>query len=145
MFVILFPAALSGTPIPDDHPCDAYEIRPTDFFNNERYSTSFSPLGLYPAPNSYFSIKAAHKRNYHLPALHYSSHDTTSCSRDTPLEVMPEIVTALHDFVAEDEEDLPFSAGDRIEIIEKDGSYDDGWWKVCSFLLGRRWKDLKSL
>lgn len=42
---------------------------------------------------------------------------------------MPEFVTALHDFVAEDEEDLPFRSGDRIEVIEKDGSYDDAWWK----------------
>jgi hypothetical protein len=62
-----------------------------------------------------------------------------------PLEVMTEFVTALRDFVAEDEEDLPFRAGDRIEIIEKDYSYDDGWWTVCIFLLGRREKDLKSL
>lgn len=65
-------------------------------------------------------------------------HDTGSCSRGTPLEVMPEFVTALHDFVAEDEEDLPFRSGDRIEVIEKDGSYDDAWWKVCIFLLRRK-------
>jgi len=53
-----------------------------------------------------------------------------------PLEVMPEFVTALHDFVAEDGEDLPFRAGDRIEVIEKDDLYDDGWWKVCIFFSG---------
>lgn len=52
--------------------------------------------------------------------------------------MMPEFVTALHDFVAEDEEDLPFRSGDRIEVIEKDGSYDDAWWKVCIFLLRRK-------
>ena len=44
---------------------------------------------------------------------------------------MPEYVYALHDFTPENEDDIQFSAGDRIEVIEKDEMYQDGWWQVC--------------
>lgn len=43
---------------------------------------------------------------------------------------MPEYVYALHDFVPENEDEISFSAGDRIEVIEKDELYGDGWWQV---------------
>lgn len=42
---------------------------------------------------------------------------------------MPEYVYALHDFVPEHEDEISFSAGDRIEVIEKDDMYGDGWWQ----------------
>ncbi|KAL5507750.1 BOI2 [Sanghuangporus vaninii] len=42
---------------------------------------------------------------------------------------MPEYVYALHDFVPENEDEISFSAGDRIEVIEKDELYGDGWWQ----------------
>lgn len=43
---------------------------------------------------------------------------------------MPEYVYALHDFAPEHEDEISFSAGDRIEVIEKDDMYGDGWWQV---------------
>lgn len=43
---------------------------------------------------------------------------------------MPEYVYALHDFAPEHEDEIAFSAGDRIEVIEKDDMYGDGWWQV---------------
>ena len=43
---------------------------------------------------------------------------------------MPEYVYALHDFQPEHEDEIAFSAGDRIEVIEKDDMYGDGWWQV---------------
>ena len=43
---------------------------------------------------------------------------------------MPEYVYALHDFQPEHEDEISFRAGDRIEIIEKDDMYGDGWWQV---------------
>ena len=42
---------------------------------------------------------------------------------------MPEYVYALHDFTPENEDEIQFSAGDRIEVIEKDEVYQDGWWQ----------------
>jgi hypothetical protein len=42
----------------------------------------------------------------------------------------PFIVTAIHTFVAEHSDELEFTAGERIEIIEKDDAFGDGWWKV---------------
>lgn len=44
---------------------------------------------------------------------------------------MPEYVYALHDFLPENEDEVPFHAGERIEVIEKDDMYGDGWWQVC--------------
>jgi len=44
---------------------------------------------------------------------------------------MPEYVYALHDFNPENEDELPFHAGERIEVTEKDDMYGDGWWQVC--------------
>lgn len=43
---------------------------------------------------------------------------------------MPEYVYALHDFLPEHEDEVTFHAGERIEVIEKDDLYNDGWWQV---------------
>ena len=43
---------------------------------------------------------------------------------------MPEYVYALHDFQPEQDDEIGFRAGERIEVIEKDELYGDGWWKV---------------
>ncbi|KAG7097532.1 hypothetical protein E1B28_004874 [Marasmius oreades] len=40
-----------------------------------------------------------------------------------------EYVYALHDFQAEKEDEVSFKAADRIEVIEKDDLYGDGWWQ----------------
>ncbi|KAF9458484.1 hypothetical protein BDZ94DRAFT_1226253 [Collybia nuda] len=42
---------------------------------------------------------------------------------------MPEYVYALHDFLPEHEDEVSFHAGERIEVIEKDDLYNDGWWQ----------------
>ena len=43
---------------------------------------------------------------------------------------MVEYVYALHDFFPEHEDEVSFRAGERIEVIEKDDQYGDGWWQV---------------
>lgn len=48
---------------------------------------------------------------------------------------MPEYVYALHDFVPEHDDEVDFHAGERIEVVEKDDLYGDGWWQVCPSLL----------
>lgn len=45
---------------------------------------------------------------------------------------MLEYVYARHDFVPEHDDEISFRAGERIEVVEKDEQYGDGWWKVCS-------------
>lgn len=42
---------------------------------------------------------------------------------------MPEYVYALHDFHPEHEDEVSFHAGERIEVVEKDDLYSDGWWQ----------------
>ncbi|KAJ7109899.1 hypothetical protein C8R44DRAFT_678459 [Mycena epipterygia] len=42
---------------------------------------------------------------------------------------MPEYVYALHDFLPEHEDEVSFHTGERIEVVEKDDLYGDGWWK----------------
>ncbi|KZT37537.1 hypothetical protein SISSUDRAFT_1034075 [Sistotremastrum suecicum HHB10207 ss-3] len=42
---------------------------------------------------------------------------------------MPEYVYALHDFIPEHEDEISFRAGERIEVVEKDDLYGDGWWQ----------------
>ncbi|TFK43957.1 hypothetical protein BDQ12DRAFT_719130 [Crucibulum laeve] len=49
---------------------------------------------------------------------------------------MPDYVYALHDFQPEHEDEVPFRAGERIEVVEKDDLYGDGWWQGRN-LLGR--------
>jgi len=50
---------------------------------------------------------------------------------------MIEYVYALHDFVAENEDEVSFHAGERIEVIEKDDGYGDGWWQVSFQILSK--------
>ncbi|KAI0787073.1 hypothetical protein BC629DRAFT_1593605 [Irpex lacteus] len=42
---------------------------------------------------------------------------------------MPEYVYALHDFTPENPDEVPFKAGEKIEVVEKDDVYQDGWWQ----------------
>ncbi|KAJ7269414.1 hypothetical protein B0H12DRAFT_1095698 [Mycena haematopus] len=42
---------------------------------------------------------------------------------------MSEYVYALHDFLPEHEDEVPFHAGEPIEVVEKDDLYGDGWWR----------------
>lgn len=42
-------------------------------------------------------------------------------------------VTAVHTFAAEHGDELEFEAGDRIEVLEKDDAFGDGWWRVSHF------------
>ncbi|KAF8165856.1 hypothetical protein B0H34DRAFT_794189 [Crassisporium funariophilum] len=42
---------------------------------------------------------------------------------------MPDYVYALHDFLPEHEDEVTFHAGERIEVVEKDDMYGDGWWQ----------------
>lgn len=37
---------------------------------------------------------------------------------------------ALHDFEAENEDELSFSAGEKIVVMERDDLYGDGWFQV---------------
>ncbi|KAF9069085.1 hypothetical protein BDP27DRAFT_1325996 [Rhodocollybia butyracea] len=40
-----------------------------------------------------------------------------------------EYVYALHDFTPENDDEVPFRAGERIQVLEKDDAYGDGWWQ----------------
>ena len=40
------------------------------------------------------------------------------------------VVYAVHDFDAENPDELSFKAGERILVTEKDDQYQDGWWQV---------------
>ncbi|KAJ6502678.1 hypothetical protein DFH09DRAFT_1375676 [Mycena vulgaris] len=42
---------------------------------------------------------------------------------------MVDYVYALHDFLPEHEDEVTFHTGERIEVVEKDDLYGDGWWK----------------
>ncbi|KAJ7293017.1 hypothetical protein C8J57DRAFT_1267884 [Mycena rebaudengoi] len=42
---------------------------------------------------------------------------------------MPDYVYALHDFLPEHEDEVSFHTGERIEVVEKDDLYGDGWWQ----------------
>ena len=47
------------------------------------------------------------------------------------LDLMPEYVYALYDFHPEDRDEIALRAGDRIELIQKDGAWDD-WFEMCN-------------
>ena len=44
-----------------------------------------------------------------------------------------EYVYALHDFLPQNDDEINFEAGERIEVIEKDDLYGDGWWTVSIY------------
>ncbi|KZV81105.1 hypothetical protein EXIGLDRAFT_780139 [Exidia glandulosa HHB12029] len=43
---------------------------------------------------------------------------------------MPDYVYAVHDFEPEHEDEINFKGGERIEVLERDDQYSDGWWQV---------------
>jgi hypothetical protein len=40
------------------------------------------------------------------------------------------IVYAIHDFRAENEDEISFTTGEPIIVLEKDEEYSDGWWQA---------------
>ncbi|KAJ7704250.1 SH3 domain-containing protein, partial [Mycena metata] len=42
---------------------------------------------------------------------------------------MPEYVYALQDFAPGQGDEVAFRFNERIEVLEKDGRFHDGWWK----------------
>lgn len=47
-----------------------------------------------------------------------------------------ERVFALHDFDAENPDEVSFKAGEPVIVVERDDAYGDGWWQVsvkCCF------------
>ena len=43
---------------------------------------------------------------------------------------MVDYVYSLHVFTPEHEDEISFRAGERIEVLERDDAYSDGWWQV---------------
>lgn len=41
-----------------------------------------------------------------------------------------ETVYAVHNFEAENDDELTFQIGEKVLIIQKDDGFGDGWWKV---------------
>jgi hypothetical protein len=41
-----------------------------------------------------------------------------------------EVVYAIHNFEAENPDEIAFRIGDPITVIEKDEKFLDGWWQV---------------
>lgn len=39
-----------------------------------------------------------------------------------------DLLLVIHDFVARSEDELSLAKGDRIELIEKDDEFGDGWY-----------------
>ncbi len=48
---------------------------------------------------------------------------------------MHEYVYALHDFTPENPDEVTFKAGEKIEVVEKDDVYQDGWWQVSILIM----------
>jgi hypothetical protein len=51
-----------------------------------------------------------------------------------------EVVYAIHNFEAENPDEIAFRIGDPITVIEKDEKFLDGWWQVCFTLYSRSTK-----
>lgn len=45
-------------------------------------------------------------------------------------------VYAIHNFEAENEDEITFKEGEPIVVLEKDEKYMDGWWQVWT----RTWR-----
>lgn len=45
-----------------------------------------------------------------------------------------EVVYAIHNFEAENPDEIAFRIGDPITVLEKDEKFLDGWWQVSPTL-----------
>lgn len=43
-----------------------------------------------------------------------------------------ETVFAVHNFEAENDDELTFQIGESVIVIQKDDGFNDGWWKVLT-------------
>lgn len=52
-------------------------------------------------------------------------------------------VWGLHEFVAENPDEVSFKVGETVRVVQKDDVYNDGWWEVSS-REGRGWRRLRA-
>lgn len=52
-----------------------------------------------------------------------------------------ETVYAVHNFEAENDDELSFQIGEKVFVIQKDDGFGDGWWKVCLCALYASYKN----
>jgi hypothetical protein len=45
-----------------------------------------------------------------------------------------QIVFGLHNFIAEEADEISFGVGEPIIVLERDDQFQDGWWKVLGCL-----------
>lgn len=41
-----------------------------------------------------------------------------------------ESVYVIHEFLAENNDEISLNIGEKVTILEKDEGYNDGWWQV---------------
>lgn len=46
-----------------------------------------------------------------------------------------QVVYAIHNFDAENDDEINFRVGDPIVVLERDDKYMDGWWQVHRLLV----------
>lgn len=45
-----------------------------------------------------------------------------------------QVVYAIHNFDAENDDEINFRVGDPIVVLERDDKYMDGWWQVYIYI-----------
>jgi hypothetical protein len=54
-------------------------------------------------------------------------------------------VWGLHEFVAENPDEVSFKVGEVVMIVERDDQYGDGWWQVSACLYRDVWSRVVGL
>ena len=52
--------------------------------------------------------------------------------------VAPEVVYAIHNFEVENDDEIAFSIGEPVIVLEGDDDFHDGWWQVSSLAIPNR-------
>jgi cation diffusion facilitator CzcD-associated flavoprotein CzcO len=42
-----------------------------------------------------------------------------------------DVVYVIHQFEAENEDEISLCIGDPVVVLERDDGFGDGWWQVC--------------
>jgi hypothetical protein len=98
------------------------EIRNLGMFHG---STSFAGTGLSPSLSA-ATIKSTQPE---MPPPAYTPATAKLAISSDKKPAAPTLVKALYDFSSEDRDDLKFSVGDVIEVVESSDQY--GWWSGC--------------
>lgn len=83
----------------------------------------------FPGPIALLLSQARFPLSFRLCAKEVEKQGLAPCEIANDMQAC-DVVWAIHEFDAENPDEISFKIGEKVVVYEKDDQYQDGWWQV---------------